>query len=58
LEDEEIEEPEVPTKEKPTPPKSSPQTKHVWKEKVISLPSQEEQSSESPSQRPDDALEK
>jgi hypothetical protein len=54
---EEIEEPKAPTKEESTLPKSSPQTKQVWKEKVTSSPSQEEQSSESPSPRPDDAPE-
>jgi hypothetical protein len=51
------EEPKEPMKEEPTPPKTSPQTKQVWKEKVTSSPSQEVQSSESPSPRPDDAPE-
>jgi hypothetical protein len=52
------EEPEAPTKEEATSPTSSSQTKQVWKEKITSSLSQEEQSSESPSLRPDDALEK
>jgi hypothetical protein len=51
-------EPEAPTKEEATLPKSSSQTKQVWKEKITSSPSQEEQSSESPSLRPDDAPKK
>ena len=45
-------------KDEPTPPKSSPQTKQVWKENVISSsesPSQEVQPSRSPSQGPTDA---
>jgi hypothetical protein len=52
------EESKAPTKEESTPPKSSPHTKQVWKEKVTSSPSQEAQSSESPSSRPDDAPKK
>jgi hypothetical protein len=32
------EEPKAPMKEGATPPMSSPQTKQVWKEKVISSP--------------------
>jgi hypothetical protein len=52
------EEPKAPTKEEATPPKSNPQTKHVWKEKVTSSPSQEEQSFESPSLIPDEAPDK
>ena len=56
---EEDKEPEGDVKDEPAPPKSSPQTKQVWKEKVTSsLESQEAQSSESPSQGPDDAPEK
>ena len=45
-------------KDEPTPPKTSPQSRQVWKEKVASLlksPSQEVQLSESPPLRPDDA---
>jgi hypothetical protein len=44
-------------KDEPTPPKSRPQTKHVWKEKVTSLesPSLEVQSFGSRSLRPADA---
>ena len=34
---EEDEEPKEVVKDEPTPPKSSPQTKQVWKEKVTSL---------------------
>jgi hypothetical protein len=49
------EESKAPTKEEATPPTSSSQIKQVWKEKITSSPSQEEQSSESPSRRPDDA---
>ena len=48
----EWEEDEEPMKDEPTPPKSSPQTKQVWKEKVTSSsesPSQEVQPSRSPS---------
>ena len=47
----ECEEDEEPTKDEPTPPKSSPQTKQVWKEKVTSSesPSQEVQPSRSSS---------
>jgi hypothetical protein len=52
------EELEAPTKEEVTLPTSSSQTKHVWKEKITLSPSQEEQSSESPSLRSDDAPEK
>jgi hypothetical protein len=52
------EEPEAPTKEEATPPTSSPQIKQIWKEKITSPPSQEEQSSESPLLRPDDAPKK
>jgi hypothetical protein len=52
------EEPKAPTNEEATPPKSSPQTKQLWNEKVTSSPSQEAQSSESPSPRPDDAPKK
>jgi hypothetical protein len=52
------EEPKAPTKEEATLLKSSPQTKQVWKEKVISSASQEKQSSESPSPRLDDAPDK
>jgi hypothetical protein len=52
------EEPEAPTKEEAIPPTLSSQTKQVWKEKITSSPSQEEQSSDSPPLRPDDALEK
>jgi hypothetical protein len=53
-EDEELEEP---VKDEPTPPKSCPQTKQVWKEKVTSSepPSHEVQPSRSPSPRPADA---
>jgi hypothetical protein len=47
----------APTKEEATSPKSSLQTKQVWKEKITSSPSQEEPS-ESLSLRPDDAPEK
>ena len=50
-----------PMKDEPTPPKSSPQTKQVWKEKVTSpyeTPSQDVQPSGSPWLRPDDAPEK
>ena len=52
------EEPEVPVKDEPTPPKTSPQSRQAWKEKVTSSsesPSQEVHSSESPPLRPDDA---
>jgi hypothetical protein len=35
------EEPKAPTKEESIPPKSNPQTKQVWKEKVTSSPSQD-----------------
>jgi hypothetical protein len=45
-------------KDESTKPKSSPQTKQVWKEKVTSsleLPSQEVQPSRSPSSGPTDA---
>jgi hypothetical protein len=52
------EELEAPTKEEATPPTSSSQTKQVWKEKITSSPSQEDQSYESLSQIPDDAPEK
>jgi hypothetical protein len=52
------EEPKAPTKEEATPLTSSSQTKQVWKEKMTSSPSQEEQSSEPLSLRPDDAPEK
>ena len=54
----EDEEPEEPIKDEPTPPKTSPQSRQVWKEKVTlssESPSQEVQSSESPPLRPDDA---
>ena len=53
-EDEELEEV---VKDEPTLPKSSPQTKQVWKEKVTTSrsPSQEVQPSRSPSPRPIDA---
>jgi hypothetical protein len=47
-------------KDESTPPKSSPQTKQVWKEKVTSSSeslSQEVQLSGSPSPRPDDVPE-
>ena len=56
----EEEEPEQVVKDEPTLPKSSPQTKQVWKEKVTSpseTPSQVVQLSRSPSLRPDDAPE-
>ena len=56
----EDEEPEEVVKDEPTPPKSSPQTKQVWKEKVTSpleTSSQDVQPSGSPSLRPDDAPE-
>jgi hypothetical protein len=33
------EEPKAPTKEEATLPKSSPQTKQVWKEKIVTEPS-------------------
>jgi hypothetical protein len=51
------EEDEEPVKDEPTPPKSNPQTKQIWKEKVTSFesPSLEVQPSRSPSLRPDDA---
>jgi hypothetical protein len=52
------EEPEAPTKEEATLPTSSSQTKQVWKEKITSSPSQEEQSFESPSLILDDAPKK
>jgi hypothetical protein len=42
-------------KDEPTPPKSSPQTKQVWKENVttsLESPTQEVQPSRSPSPRP------
>jgi predicted restriction endonuclease len=52
------EEPKAPTKEEATPPTSSSQTKQVWKEKITSSPSLEQQSSESPSLRLDDVTEK
>jgi len=54
---EEDEEPKELMKDEPTLPKSSPQTKQVWKEKVTSSepPPQEVQPSRSPSPRPDDA---
>jgi hypothetical protein len=52
------EESEAPTKEEATPPTSSSQIKQVWKEKITSSPSQEEQSSESPTLRLDDAPKK
>jgi hypothetical protein len=52
------EESEAPTKEDATPPTSSSQIKQVWKEKITSSPSQEEQSSESPTLRLDDAPKK
>ena len=56
---EEDKEPKGVVKDEPALPKSSPQTKQVWKEKVTSsLESQEVQSSESPSTGPDDATEK
>ena len=57
---EEDEEPEEVVKDEPTPPKSSPQTKQVWKEKVTSpseTPSQDVQPSGSPPLRLDDAPE-
>ena len=55
---EEDREPKGVVKDEPAPPKSSPQTKQVWKEKVTSSPeSQKAQSSESPSTGPDDAPE-
>jgi hypothetical protein len=44
-------------KYEPTLPKSSPQVKQVWKEKVTPSPSQEVQSFGSPSLRLDDAIE-
>jgi hypothetical protein len=52
------EEPKAPTKEEATLPTSSSQMKQVWKEKITSSLSQEEQSSESPSLRLDDASKK
>jgi hypothetical protein len=52
------EEPEAPTKEEATLPQSNRQIKQVWKEKITSSLSQEEQSSESPSLRPNDAPKK
>ena len=53
----EWEEDEEPIKGEPTPPRSSPQTKQVWKEKVTSFesPSLEVQPSRSPSPGPTDA---
>ena len=54
---EDDEQPEEPVKQEPTPPKSSPQSKQVWKEKVTSSESQEVQPSGSPLLRPDDAPE-
>ena len=55
----EWEEDEEPAKDKPTPPKTSPQTKQVWKEKVASSKSlsQEVQPSRSPSLGPTNAPE-
>ena len=50
----EDEEPEAPVKGEPTPPKTSPQSKQVWKEKVTSS-SQDVQPSGSPPLRLDDA---
>ena len=53
-------EPKEVVKDEPTPPKSNPQTKQVWKEKVTSsleTPSQDVQPSGSPSLRLDDAPE-
>ena len=56
---EEDKEPEGVVKDEPAPPKSSSQTKQVWKEKVTSSPElQEAQSSGSPSSGPDDAPKK
>ena len=53
---EECEEPEEVVKNEPAPPKSSPQTKQVWKEKVTSPPeSQEVQPLGSPSPGPANA---
>jgi hypothetical protein len=56
-EEEEPKETEEPMKEEPTPPKSSPQTKQVWKEKVTPSPSQEAHPSKSLSPRSDYATE-
>ena len=56
----EDEEHKEPMKDEPTPPKSRPQTKQVWKEKVTSpleTQLQDVQPSRSPSLRPDDAPE-
>ena len=56
----EEDEPKEVVKDEPAPPKSSPQTKLVWKEKVTSPSetlSQNVQQSGSPSLRPDDAPE-
>jgi hypothetical protein len=52
------EEPEAPTKDEASPPTSSSQTKQAWKEKITSSLSQEEQSSEPPLLRLDDAPKK
>ena len=53
---EEVKEPEGVVEDEPGPPKSSPQTKQVWKEKVTSPPeSQEVQPLGYPSPRPTDA---
>jgi hypothetical protein len=51
-------EPKEPTKDEAALPTSSPQFKQVWIEKITSSLSQEKQSSETPSLRPDDAPEK
>ena len=56
----EYEEPKEPVKDEPALSKLRPQTKQVWKEKVISLaelPSRDVQPSRSPPPRPDDAPE-